>query len=60
MPMPVRSPQRNRVIASVMRVTSCSPSGVVRRLRSGISEITSPVTSYSLWSVRSQQRIEVW
>ena len=41
-------------------VTSSLPSGSVRRLRSGISEITSPVTSYVSWSVRTQQRIAVW
>ena len=44
-------------MASVIRVCNCSPSSVVRRLRSGINEITSPVTSYSASSVRAQHRI---
>ena len=60
MPMPTRPSHSYRVIASVMRVWSCSPSGVARRLRSGIIEITSPVTSYSRSSVCTQQRIAVW
>ena len=39
--MPVRPSHSNRVIASVIRVWSCSPSGVVRRLRRGIIDSTS-------------------